>query len=233
LPFDGEWVVLISIIIPVLNEAAILDRMLRRLSPEAGGCEVILVDGGSIDETVALGRRHAAVITAARGRASQMNAGAKHASGDALLFLHADTALPDNAIEAIREALDDASVIGGRFRLKLDEQGWEYRMIGTAINLRDRLVKGFTGDQAIFVRTSAFRAMGGYHDIMLMEDLDFGRRMCRHGRVVRLPLYVTTSARRWRKKGLVRTILTMWSLKALYFLGCPPEKLNRLYGDPR
>jgi GT2 family glycosyltransferase len=99
--------------------------------------------------------------------------------------------------------------------------------------LRDRIVRGFTGDQAIFVRAPVFRDMGGYRDIELMEDLDFGRRMCRRGRVVRLPSYVVTSARRWTRKGIARTILLMWALKILYAFGCPPHVLNRLYGDAR
>jgi rSAM/selenodomain-associated transferase 2 len=223
----------IAIVIPVLNEASVIEATLRRLPALCGEPEIIVVDGGSTDETVSLARCHAKVVSAPKGRGRQMNAGAAHSNADVLLFLHADTALPDTAITDIVKSMADPRVVGGRFKVRLDDRRWPYRVVGASINLRDRIVRGFTGDQAIFVRAPVFRDMGGYRDIELMEDLDFGRRMCRRGRVVRLPSYVVTSARRWTRKGIARTILLMWALKILYAFGCPPHVLNRLYVDAR
>src|ERR1035437_1046882 len=220
----------VSVIIPVLNEAVILEKTLQHVSALAGDHKVIVVDGGSNDGTASIARRYAVVLSGARGRASQMNVGARQATGDVLLFLHADTILPDGAINAIKKALVNPKVIGGRFRVRLDRDGWRYRMIASSINLRDHVLKGFTGDQAIFIRASAFKTMGGYRDMPLMEDMDLGRRMCRLGKVVQLPLYVVTSARRWQHNGVFRTILLMWTLRLLYLLGYPPQKLNRFYG---
>jgi hypothetical protein len=162
-----------------------------------------------------------------------MNAGAALASGDVLLFLHADTILPDNAASAIEQSLADTAVIGGRFRVRLDNPGWRYRLVGWSINTRDRLVRGFTGDQAIFIRREAFTTLGGYPPVELMEDLEFGRRMCRKGKVARLSQCVTTSARRWENGGVASTVFLMWTLRLLYFMRCPPALLQRWYGDAR
>ena len=222
----------VSVVIPALNEALVLENALKRIVFN-DRCEVIVVDGGSSDGTADIASRYTRVIKTTKGRALQMNTGAREASGEVILFLHADTLLPEGALNAIRESLSDHEVIGGRFRVKLDHPGWQYRLVGVSINLRDRLINGFTGDQAIFIRTSAFKNLGGYREIALMEDLEMGWRMCRLGRVARLPQYVITSARRWRGKGIFRTIILMWWLKILYILGCPPEKLARLYGDIR
>ncbi|MDO8749652.1 MAG: glycosyl transferase, partial [Dehalococcoidia bacterium] len=135
--------------------------------------------------------------------------------------------------QAIHAALADPNVVGGRFKVRLDHPGWRYRVIGFSINLRDRLLAGFTGDQAIFVRAGIFHALGGYGEMPLMEDLDFGRRMARAGKVARVPFYVITSARRWQKNGVVRTILLMWLLRLLFMLGWPPSRLKKLYGETR
>lgn len=199
----------------------------------AGHFEVIVVDGGGGDGTAAIAERYATVLHGRRGRACQMNLGASEARGDILLFLHADTLLPAGAIHAVEKALERPGVVGGRFKVVLDDRRWPYRMIGWFINSRDRLFSGFTGDQAIFVRAEVFRALGGYGDMPLMEDLDFGKRMVRAGKVVRLPLKVTTSARRWQKNGVLKTILLMWLLRLLFVLRCPPSRLKRLYGDAR
>ena len=144
-----------------------------------------------------------------------------------------DTILPENALSLIEEALRNSAVIGGRFRVKLDCPKWQYRLVGACINWRDALVKGFTGDQAIFVRTPVFRQLGGYAEMPLMEDLEFGKRMLKAGKVVRLSAPVITSARRWQQNGLVKTVLLMWLLKLFYFSGYPPERLARFYGDTR
>ena len=129
--------------------------------------------------------------------------------------------------------MQDAGLVGGRFRLKLDNPALPYRIIGAMITLRDGLFGGFTGDQAIFVRASAFKALGGFADIELCEDIDFARRLRKVGRAIRLPLYVTTGARRWEKSGLVMTILLMWMIRTLFYAGVSPTRLARLYADVR
>ncbi len=208
-----------SVIIPVLNEATAIAATLEHVLALEGDYEIIVVDGGSTDETVAIASRYARVLSSQRGRAWQMNLGAEEAKGDVLIFLHADTLLPREATPAIHCALADPSVVGGRFKVRLNHPGWMYRVIGFSINLRDRLFAGFTGDQAIFVRADVFHALGGYRELPLMEDLDFGRRMARSGKVARIPFYVITSARRWQKNGVLRTILLMWLLRLLFVLG--------------
>ena len=223
----------ISIIIPVLNESSHIAETLQKMETFREYAQIIIVDGGSTDNTLDIARHYARVITGPRGRALQMNAGAREAWGDVLLFLHADTYLPDGALTAVEKCLADKKVIGGRFSVRLDLPGWRYRMVGSTINLRDRVFGGFTGDQAIFIRTDVFQKLGGYAEIPLMEDLEFGKRMRREGKVALLPEYVTTSARRWQKKGVFRTIFLMWTLKILYFLGLPPSRLVKLYGDAR
>lgn len=224
---------MISVIIPVLNESSTIGATLENLVRLGGSPEIIVVDGGSTDGTPALAQRHAKVLKSQRGRAIQMNQGAALARGDIFLFLHADTVLPAGAFSAIEEAMADPQVLGGRFKVRLDSPRRIYRLIEFSINLRDRLFRGFTGDHAIFVRAPLFREMGGYRPLPLMEDLDLGTRLCRRGRVVRLPLAVTTSARRWERRGVIRTVLLMWLLRAAYVLGVSPHTLSRLYPPAR
>jgi rSAM/selenodomain-associated transferase 2 len=224
---------LVSVIIPALNEAASIAAVLENVAGLSGDKEVIVADGGSTDGTVEIAASRARVVGSPRGRAVQMNAGAGAASGEVLLFLHADTILPPDALHAIERALSDSNVVGGRFRVTLDNPGWRYRWVGRNINARDRIVGGFTGDQAIFVRSEVFKAIGGYPLVPLMEDLAFGRRLRRSGKVARLPQYVTTSARRWEQGGVLRTVFRMGVLRTLYYLNCPPSWLERWYGDVR
>ncbi len=224
---------MISIIMPVLNEAPSIVSALEHVFSLEGAFEVIVVDGGSTDGTVDLGSGYAQVLHGPRGRARQMNLGAAQARGDILLFLHADTRLPQGAIASVENALSDTKVVGGRFMLRLSDPGWAYRLIAFTINLRDRLLRGFTGDQAIFVRAEVFRALGGYREEPLMEDLDFGERLAKAGKIVRLSLKVTTSSRRWEKDGVAKTIFLMWTLRLLYALGFPPSRLKRFYGEIR
>lgn len=223
----------ISVIIPVFNEACTIENTLRQAGSLKGNFDIIVVDGGSSDSTVTIAGRYARVLRSPKGRSTQMNQGARAAKGDFLLFLHADTSLPEGAFTAVEKAMADPRVVGGRFTLKLDEKGWRYRMIGSSINLRDRLFRGFTGDQAIFIRKTVFEMLGGYRDMPLMEDLDIGHRMYRYGKVVRLPLTVITSARRWKNNGVFRTILLMWVLRLGYYFGQAPYWLGRFYGDVR
>ena len=223
----------ISIIIPVLNEAGTISSFMQNVTGLRGIHEVIVVDGGSSDGTPDIARKYAKVIDGPKGRSFQMNAGAATADGDIFLFLHADTDLPLNAAETIEKSLSDASVIGGRFRVRLDNQGWRYRIVGWSINVRDCVVRGFTGDQAIFVRRDVFNRLGGYLPLPIMEDLEFGRRMCREGKVARLSEYVTTSARRWENGGVFKTVFLMWRLRLLYFMKFPSSTLQHWYGDAR
>lgn len=222
---------MLSIVVPVLDEAANLERLLPDLAARCPGAEVIVVDGGSADATIAVARRHPAVrvVSATRGRARQMNAGGRVASGDVLLFLHADTALPDGAVEAIRGALADPAVVGGRFDVRFTSGRWPFRVIAAMMNRRSRLSGISTGDQGIFVRRAAFEALGGYPDMPLMEDIELTRRLKRLGRLAPLTERVTTSSRKWEREGIARTIALMWSLRFLYFCGTSAERLHRWY----
>ena len=222
----------LSIIMPVLNEgdgiAAALDALadLRTL-----GTELIVVDGGSHDATVEQAQLRAdQVILAPRGRALQMNAGAEKASGDVLLFLHADTRLPAKADRVVLNGLDRSRRAWGRFEVKIDGRSPLLPVVAWLMGLRSRLTGIATGDQAIFVRREAFQAVGGFPAIALMEDIAMCKRLKRLGRPLCLRAYVTTSGRRWEKNGVLSTILLMWRLRFAYFFGADPKKLARQYG---
>ena len=224
-----------SIIMPVLNEELVLDAQLARLTRQCAhhDCELLIVDGGSSDRTTAVAQCYGRVMAAPRGRATQMNAGAAVASGDVLIFLHADTILPDDAFGAIEKALALPQVVGGAFRICFNCQHWPYRLVALSVNMRSHMRKIFTGDQAYFIRSASFKAVGGYPNQPLMEDLEIITRLRKIGKVVLLPQYVTTSARRHEKIGLIRSVLLMWYLRTLYKLGTSPEQLQRMYLDVR
>lgn len=226
-----------SIIVPVYNERAtlpdFLERMARHLESDRRGSELILVDGGSDDGSVELARRAGwRVHHSERGRASQMNAGARQASGDLLLFLHVDTRLPSGALGRVRRTIEDGAV-GGWFDVRLDSDRPLLRLTGRLITWRSRLTGVASGDQAIFVARDAFEKLGGYAPLPLFEDLDLCRRMKRLGRVVSLDPPVVTSCRRWEQWGVLRTILKMWGLRTLYYMGVDPRLLARYYGLAR
>jgi len=189
------------------------------------------VDGGSADDTARVAQRfpRVRVIASARGRARQMNVGARRAGGDILLFLHADTRLPDGALPAIATVLRDPRVVGGRFDVRFDSSRPVFRMIAFFMNLRSRLSGICTGDQAIFVRREVFEALGGYPDVPLMEDIELSRRLKRRGKIVALRLRVVTSARKWEREGAFRTIVLMWTLRLLYAIGVSPARLHGWY----
>ena len=221
----------LSVVIPVLREARNLQALLPGLRARCPGAEVIVVDAGSDDGTPDVVARfpEARFVVGPRGRARQMNAGARLATAHTLLFLHADTRLPEGAAEAIRAALADAAVVGGRFDVQFDNRSLAFRMIAGLMNARSRLSGISTGDQAIFVRRLTFEAIGGYPDIPLMEDVELTRRLKRRGRLACLRLRVTTAARKWEREGVTRTIVLMWALRLLHFLGVGPARLHRLY----
>jgi rSAM/selenodomain-associated transferase 2 len=223
----------LSVVVPVLEEeSAIGAALVAARQPLVA--ELIVVDGGSRDGTVRVAQSLAdRVLQAPRGRARQMNAGAAVARGDVLLFLHADTRLPRGYPGAVARALADRAAVGGRFDLRLDAEGLTYRLTEHLINLRSRLSGVATGDQAIFVRHDAFDHVGGYPPLPLMEDIALCRTLKRTGRLVALRETVVTSARRWQRHGLARTILLMWSLRVAYYAGVSPERLARLYADAR
>lgn len=214
----------ISVIIPALNEAEAIDASLQAL-PRRDDVEIVVVDGGSTDETRRIAEsRGARVIAAQRGRGPQMNAGARAATGDVLFFVHADTRLPAAAYDAIEAALEDESVPGGAFHLAIDGQGWFYGFTARNANIRSRIAGAPYGDQAFFVRRADFEALGGYRDLVYCEDLDFIRRLRRRGRVVLLPFAVFTSARRWQKHGRLRITVRNGLLFARYWLGLLRER---------
>jgi rSAM/selenodomain-associated transferase 2 len=223
----------ISVIIPVLNEEKTIATSvaaLHALRPD----EVLIVDGGSTDRTREIcNQLRVRVISSKRGRATQMNAGASQATGDVLLFVHADTRLPESAFADIRTALANAHYVGGRFDVKLDGDRWILKIIGKLISLRSRLTKVSTGDQAIFVRRAVFEAIGGYPAIPLMEDIALSQALKRSGKVACLKNCVITSPRRWEAEGIWKTIFKMWTLKSLYLLGVSPFRLKRYYADGR
>jgi rSAM/selenodomain-associated transferase 2 len=222
---------MLSIIVPVLGEAAHLERLLPELRRQCPEAEVIVVDGGSGDRTAEVVGDRASVryLVGERGRARQMNAGVRAARGDVLLFLHADTQLPEGAAAAIAGALADPSAVGGRFDVRFSNEHWPFRMIAALMNRRSRLTGIATGDQAIFARRAAFDDLGGYPDIPLMEDIELCARLKRRGRIACLSLRVTTSARKWEEEGVLRTIVLMWTLRLLYWLGVDPARLHRWY----
>jgi rSAM/selenodomain-associated transferase 2 len=225
---------MLSIIVPVLNEAAIVEEALARLEPlRARGAEVIVVDGGSGDGTPGLVAQLAdRVVTAPAGRARQMNDGAQSAKGDVLLFLHADTMLPDKADRLIDKALKGGRQ-WGRFDVRLDGRSRWLPLVAAMMNWRSWLSGIATGDQAIFVRREAFEAVGGFPDIPLMEDIAISGALKRFGRPARIRERVTTSGRRWDENGLAETILLMWRLRLAFYFGADPGRLAARYGYGR
>ena len=222
---------MISIVIPALDEAPNLERLLPDLRARFSAAEVVLVDGGSADATVATAARFPEVrlLASPRGRARQMNTGARAARGDVLLFLHADTRLPDGALPAVEAAVSAPGVVAGRFDVRFDNPRPVFRMIAWFMNQRSRWSGIATGDQAIFVCREDFETLGGYPEIPLMEDVELCRRLKRRGRIAALRLRATTSARKWELGGAVRTILLMWALRFLYMAGVAPARLHRWY----
>lgn len=228
----------LAIVMPTLNEAAGIEHALESLAPlRARGVRVIVADGGSHDDTVMRALKGAdAVVPAARGRGRQMNAGARHplaADSDVLLFLHADTTLPPDADRLILKTLANDNRVWGRFDVQIDGEPTMLRVVAALMNWRSRLTGMATGDQAIFIRNSAFVALEGFAAIALMEDIDFSRRARLLSAPIALRATVKTSGRRWVQNGVWRTIFLMWRLRWAYFWGADPDTLARRYRAPR
>jgi rSAM/selenodomain-associated transferase 2 len=221
----------LSIIVPMLNEAEQLPELFAHLLPyQRAGCEIIFVDGGSADGSAML-CEVAGFITlrTARGRANQMNAGASQASGDVLLFLHADTRLPQGAARHIEQALANKEHCWGRFDVCITGRPFMLRVVSRLMNWRSRLTGITTGDQAIFVRRAVFEHLRGFPDQPLMEDVELSKRLLTFSHPACIAHCVMTSGRRWETRGVWRTILLMWRLRWAYWRGTDADELVKLY----
>ncbi len=221
----------LSVIIPVLNEASGIQAFLSPLQKfRQQGVEFVIVDGGSTDATIELARPFCDVIVESpKGRAKQMNMGAKHARGGLLLFLHADTLLPDNFLFLIEQKWKKNKKLWGRFNVRLSGARVSLRLIEYCMNLRSRWTGIATGDQAIFVSAALFHELKGYPDIPLMEDIALSKALKKISRPVSLPEKVITSSRRWEKFGIWQTVFLMWQLRLSYFFGVNPRRLAARY----
>lgn len=219
----------LSIIMPARNEAAQIVASLLPLQSLRGELEIIVVDGGSTDNTAALAAPLCdQLLHSAPGRARQMNAGAAAASAEILLFLHADTQLPANFMQLIEQALGEEKR-WGRFDVELQPSSPLLHLVARMMNWRSRLTGVCTGDQGIFVQRRLFTELGGYADLPLMEDIELSKRLRRYNKPVCLQPALTTSSRRWQQHGTLRTVVLMWWLRALYWLGVSPQRLAKWY----
>ena len=221
---------MIDIIIPVLNEAAIIKPTLEKLRDSRGEIEIIVVDGGSKDNTVTIAKEvDVKVITASGGRSAQMNAGANAARGDILLFLHADTQLPSNFVDLITQTLNQPGVIAGAFELAIEGNGRSLRAVEKLVKVRSHWFSLPYGDQAIFMTEQIFTEVGGFPNIPIMEDFELIQRLKRRGKIAIAPAAVVTSGRRWQKLGVWQTTIINQLIIAGYYLGISPTKLSKFY----
>lgn len=225
---------LVSVIVPVLNEVNALPGTLDHVANLPGRVEVIVADGGSSDGTLAAAQHHSLQprIVEARGRAQQLNAGAAEAGGELLVFLHADTRLPEGAYGSLAAALADFEIVGGNFALRFDGPDRFSRILGAVYAMQRRLGI-YYGDSAVWTRASAFAALGGFRLLPIMDDYDFVRRLERRGRTACLPGPAVTSARRWQRAGLLRTVASWVLIRWLYLAGVPAGRLAGLYRQVR
>ncbi|HZA95025.1 MAG TPA: TIGR04283 family arsenosugar biosynthesis glycosyltransferase [Burkholderiaceae bacterium] len=227
----------LAVVVPVFNEVTSIASTLARLQPlRVRGAQVIVVDGGSTDASLAIAKPHAdQLLTSPRGRSQQMNAGAKAAiagGADVLMFLHADSELPDSADCLIDSALRTSGRAWGRFDVRIDGPPM-LGIVSAMMNLRSRLTGIVTGDQGIFVTRTAFEQLGGFAPIALMEDIEFAKRAKQLSWPAAISTRIVTSGRRWQRHGIWRTIVLMWRFRAAYFFGADPQRLAQRYRDAR
>lgn len=218
----------ISVIIPTLNEEMMIEKTLRKIG---GGVEIIVVDGGSSDRTVELARQAGSrvLMPEGKGRSNQINSGASMATGEILLFLHADTLVPEDYRERIIETLARPRAIAGAFELEIEGEEKSFRFVEKMVKWRSIFLSLPYGDQGIFLRAEVFREMGGFADLPIMEDFEFVKRLQRRGKILLVPRPVVTSGRRWRKLGVGKTTLINQLVILGYYLKVPPRTLARLY----
>jgi len=221
----------ISIIIPTFNESSTIINTIEYLKNLTDIHEIIIVDGGSTDDTLCRIGRRCRIIKSSKGRAVQMNAGARAASGKVLLFLHSDTRLPYDGPQQIKAALSNKNVVGGAFKLRFDQPGLFFGLAALGSNVRAALTGIYFGDQAIFVRRNEFFKFGCYPEVELMEDWIISRKLAKVGKAVLLKGPVITSSRRWLNNGKWHTAWLIHKIKFLYLLGVSPAHLKRLYSD--
>jgi rSAM/selenodomain-associated transferase 2 len=221
----------ISVIIPTLNEEHYIEKTLQSVFRQEGDYELYVVDGGSTDSTVAIAKRYACVISSKRGRAIQMNTGARLCKGDILLFLHADTLLPDNGFREIRKRMNDTTVAGGSFYIAFDADNFILRGVSFITRFNFRLFH--FGDQGIFVRRDVLQKLHGYKEMPVMEDYDFYKRLREQGKVILIRMPVISSARRFIKKGVIRQLLINKFVVLAYWAGVDIQTIKRFYDDMR
>jgi rSAM/selenodomain-associated transferase 2 len=228
-----ESSVKLSVIVPTFNEESVIAETLRRVVATLAPCELIVADGCSEDRTAECARPYATVLALRMTRGAALNRAATIATGDVLLFLHADTMLPSEAAAAIAGALQEADVIGGAFRLRFDHPGKMARLLSRHVNLRSSISNTFFGDQALFVRREVFERAGGFKEWSVMEDVEILARLRLHGRLALLDEEVVTSARRHRRSGWLRTICTIWMMTLLHSLGVSGHTMRKWYKPQR
>ncbi|WP_194334947.1 TIGR04283 family arsenosugar biosynthesis glycosyltransferase [Mariprofundus sp. KV] len=223
----------VAVIVPLFNEYRILPQMIKQLQ-QLGADELIVVDGGSDDGTLELLQQSGLRwISSEAGRARQMNAGAEQCESDILFFMHADTIISSTHVLAVKEVMVSPEYVGGRFDVRLSGTHPAFALIGWMINLRSRLSRISTGDQCQFVRRKSFEKIGGFADLPLMEDVALSRVLKREGKIACLRQKVITSSRRWERSGILRTVLLMWKLRLLFWLGWPADQLALIYRQAR
>ena len=221
----------ISVVVPTLNEESYIEKTLQSVTKQDGDYEFFVVDGGSSDNTITIAKRYTTVINSQRGRAIQMNTGAKKCTGDILLFLHADTVLPNNAFYEIRKRMKNDTLAGGSFYIAFDTDTFILKGISFITRFNFRLFH--FGDQGIFVRREVFQTLRGYKEIPIMEDYDFYKRLGRQGQVILIRIPVISSARRFVRKGVIRQLLINKFLVLAYWAGVDIQTIKRFYDDMR